>query len=112
MVAFRRQETQVLQTEALAAAVLGAASGSPGPVESCLKAYKAAALPFLEKQQEKERDAVKKTLKEWTKWVFRVKPLWEHTASEARRLRSRMAKGAERTAKEEALRRRTKHRRL
>lgn len=102
----------MLQTEALIAAVVGAASGSSGPIESCLKSYKNAALPFLGKQEEKEQDDAKKALEEWTKLVFRVKPLWQHTAAESRRLKSRMAKGVERTAKEEALRRKTKHRRL
>jgi hypothetical protein len=112
MVAFRRQEAQVLQTEALAAAVLGAASGSTEPIEACLKSYKNAALPFLEKHEEKEKDTAKKALEQWTKLVFRVKPLWQHTAAEARRLHSRMARGAARTARGEASRRKVKYRRL
>lgn len=112
MVVFQRQEAQVLQTEALAASVLGAASGSADPVEACLKSYKNAALPFLEKQEEKEKDSAKKVLESWTKLVFRVKPLWQHTAAEARRLRSRIARGTARTAKGEAERRRVKYRRL
>ena len=80
LIALRRQDAQIAQTEALVHAVVGAASGSVEGVNKALTEYRNTVLPFMKGTKERDEAKVKKALKDWTEnTAFKVRPLWMAT---------------------------------
>ena len=111
LIALRKREAEVLQTEAIVVAVAGAPSGQIDLIQKSMRDYKNALLPFLEAEKTKQDVDMKTLLKEWVdKKAFTVRPLWR--AADSKRLHSQLRRGAEKTKKVESLRRQKSHRRI
>lgn len=113
LIATRRREAELFQTEAMVTAVLGAGGENFEPVEKALMAYKASLFPFLEAEKGRRAEMAKQALKQWTDHkAFTVKPLWMMGDHRAKRLRSQLHRSAERTKRAEQLRSRRRHVRI
>ena len=111
LIALRKREAEVLQTEAMVVAIAGAQSGQIDLIQKSLREYKNAVLPFLQAEKSKEEVDMKSMLKHWVdKKAFTVRPLWR--AQDNKRLHSQLRRGAERTQQVEAKRRQKQHRRI
>jgi hypothetical protein len=111
LVALRKREADVRQTEALVVAIAGAQSGQVDLIQKSLREYKNTVLPFLEAEKTKQDVDMKALLKHWAdKVAFIVKPLWQ--ASDSKRMHSQLRRNVERTQRYEQSRRSVKHRRI
>jgi len=111
LVALRKREAEVRQTEALVVAIAGAPTGQVDLIQKTLREYKNSVLPFLEAEKTKQDVDMKTLLKHWVdKVAFVVKPLWR--AEDSKRMNSQLRRNAERTRQYEETRRAQKHRRI
>lgn len=113
LIATRRREAELFQTEAIVAAVVGASVSDMEAVENALTSYKNVMFPFLEAEKGKRAEMAKKALEQWTSHTaFRVKPLWIANDPRTKKLHSQLRRSTERTKKAEELRRHRKHVRI
>jgi len=113
LIATRRREAELFQTEVLISAVAGTVSKDFEGVEKALESYKAAMFPFLEAERGKRAAMAKQALKQWTDHVaFKVTPLWQANSNQHRRLHSQLKRSAERTQKAEEMRNLRRHTRI
>ena len=111
LISLRRREAELYQTESIVAAIIAASVEGGGEViESALKTYKDTLFPFLEGEKLRKDEESRKVLEHWAKQVFRVRPLWRSNV--AKKLHSRLRRGAEKVAELEAERRKRRHRRI
>lgn len=113
LIATRRREAELFQTEAIISAVIGVAVESFEGIEKALQSYKSAMFPFLEAERGKREEMAKEALKQWTSHVaFRVTPLWQSNSSKYKRVHSQLRRSAERTKQAEELRNKRRHTRI
>lgn len=113
LIATRRREAELFQTEALVSAVVGTVSQDFEGIEKALQSYKSTMFPFLEAERGKRQEMAKEALKQWTSHVaFRVKPLWQANNPQHKKLHSQLRRSAERTRKAEELRNVRRHTRI
>jgi len=113
LIATRRREAELFQTEAIVASVVGSAKDNMEGIEKALLNYKNTMFPFLEAEKGKRSELAKAALKQWASHVaFRVKPLWMANDSRVRRLQSQLRRSEERTRKAEAMRKTRRHMRI
>jgi hypothetical protein len=111
LIAKRRQESEYYKTKLLAAAALAPHSDDGGKaVSKAFEQYQLSMFPFLEEETKKTDRDSKKLLKHWTNKIFKIRPLWR--AKEHKHIVSKLRRGAEQVRKAEALRRKTRHRRI
>lgn len=112
LISIRRRETELFKTEAVVAAVAGAAAGQYDAIDKSLQAFKNSMFPFLEAEKARRKEDEKKVLDNWiAQKALAVRPLWmSHRHS--KRLHSRLRKQAERTRRGEEMRRKTLHTRI
>jgi hypothetical protein len=111
LIALRKREAEVLQTEAIIVAVAGAQSGQIDLIQKSLRQYKNSVLPFLEAEKTKQDVDMKALLKHWVdKKAFTVRPLWR--AADSKKMHSQLRRGAEKTKQVEEKRRQKRHRRI
>lgn len=113
LIATRRREAELFQTEAIVAAVVGTASENMEGIEEALLAYKKTMFPFLEKVKGDRAEMAKKALEQWTAHTaFKVKPLWIANDPKTKRMHSQLRRSSERTKQAEEMRRRKRHVRI
>lgn len=111
LMAKRRQEAEYYKTKVLMIASLAdKMEGGGKMLDEAMEVYRDTLFPFLKdekKQQDKEH---KEVLKQWTRHVLKIRPLWR--AQDNRAVVSKLRRGAERTKQSEELRRKKLHRRI
>ena len=113
LVATRRREADLFHTEALVAAVVGAANENMEVVEKALESYRDTMFPFLHSERGKRGDMAKEALAQWTAHTaFKVEPLWVANDPRTKRMHSQLRRSEERTKQAEEMRRSKQHKRI
>lgn len=111
----RRQEQELLRTRVLVEAMLAPHVEKKGSTLSeAFGDYADTLFPFLRHKRTKSSEDAKKALKQWTdRHALRVKPIWNAMKDgPAKKMQSRLRKGADRVAKLEHERKGKRSRRI
>jgi len=106
----KRQEAEYFRTKSLVASNLATTEAGVKLLNEALDEYRSRLFPFLSGEKNKLDKTTKQALKQWTRKVLKIRPLWR--AQDNKGLVSRLRKGAERTRKAEGLRRKHRHQRI
>ena len=111
LMAKRRQEVDYLKTKVLMIASLAYKIENGGKLlDEAMDSYRVTLFPFLGDEKRKQDIEHKEILKKWTRYAFKIRPLWR--AQDNRAVISKLQRGAEKTRRSEELRRKKRHRRI
>ena len=111
LMAKRRQEVEYLKTKVLMIGSLADKLENGGKLlDEAMDSYRSTLFPFLSDDKRKQDVEHKEVLKKWTKYAFKIRPLWR--AQDNKSVVSKLRRGAEKTRQLEKLRRKKHHRRI